>query len=432
MAKQRIVRVEDGSIAQEMGIRPGDVLRAINHKIVLDLIDYQAFVCSRHMVLDLEREGEGYRLDFLKDPYRPLGLGFEQMLMSPQRDCVNRCLFCFVDQLPTSARSTLRVKDDDWRMSLMMGNFVTLTNVSDGELERIIQRRCAPLYISVHATDPQLRAKLLGQRRGAKIMEQLNALAAAGLTFHTQAVICPGLNDGDTLKRTMEELYALYPAAQSLALVPVGLTGHREGLYPLTPFDQAGAARLLDQAEAMRSRCLAETGDPFVYPADELYLLAGRDFPPDAAYGDYPQIENGVGLCRLLDTQYKEAWALADFSRARPGRVAIACGTSAAPFLDGMLKEKPVPGVTTVIYPVWNDFFGPSVTVSGLITGGDLMRAMKGVACDRLLISQAMLREGESVFLDNTTLAEVEAALGVDILAVSDGEALVKALAGIE
>ena len=431
MARQRIVQVEAGGIAQGLGVRPGDVLTAINGKPVVDLIDYQTFTCHRHLTLDLERQGQPYRVACAKDPYAPLGLGFEQMLMSPQRNCVNHCLFCFVDQLPAQARASLRVKDDDWRMSLMMGNFVTLTNVSDRELERIIRRRCAPLYISVHATDPQLRARMLGQPRGARIMEQLRALAQAGLSFHTQAVLCPGINDGAQLQRTMEELEALGPQALSLALVPVGLTGHREGLYPLRGFTREEARRVLDQAQAMAQGCLKRRGDPFVYPADEFYLLAGRDFPPDEAYGEYPQIENGVGLCRLLQAQYSRAWQEGGLDRARPGSAAVACGVAVAPFLRQMLAAMPVPGVQVQVYPVENRFFGPSVTVSGLLTGSDLMRAMAGVRCDRLLISQAMLREGEHVFLDGATLEQVRDALGVELIAVTDGQGLLEALAGI-
>ncbi|MGI6237295.1 MAG: DUF512 domain-containing protein [Candidatus Excrementavichristensenella sp.] len=432
MAAQRIIRVEAGGAADRAGVKEGDLLTAINGHPVLDLIDYQALSCRRRLTLQLLRAGTPVSLSLEKDLWQPLGLGFDQPLMSPRRDCINRCLFCFVDQLPGGARASLRVKDDDWRMSLMMGNFVTLTNVSEVELARIIRRKCAPLYISVHATEPRLRAKLLGQERGARIMEQLRALAEAGLSFHTQAVLCPGLNDGEALERTMEDLYELWPAARSLALVPVGLTGHRKGLYPIHPFRKEGAEKVLDMAEAMRGRALAEAGDLFVHPADEFYLIAGRPFPPEASYGEYPQIENGVGLCRLLESQFKAAQRELDPARVVPGKAVVACGVSVAPFLGELLEKFPIPGVRAEVRPLVNHFFGPSVTVSGLLTGGDLIRGLDGVRCNRLLISRAMLREGDTVFLDDRTVEEVEAALGQKITSVHDGEGLVRALSGWE
>ncbi len=425
-----VLGVEPGSIAQQLGIQSGDTLFTINGKHPVDLIDYQAFCAQEKMTLVVARGGEESEYRFTKDEYEPLGLTFEKPLMSRQRDCVNQCVFCFVDQLPSAARDTLRVKDDDWRMSLMMGNFVTLTNVSDAELERIIARRASPLYISVHTTDGDLRAKMLGTHLGAKIMDQLRALSNAQLTFHAQAVICPGYNDGAALDKTVRDLASLYPACRSLALVPVGLTGHREGLCDLKPFDRAGAAQVIDQAEGFRRELRKALGEAFVHAADEFYLLAGRDFPSDQEYEDYPQIENGVGLCRLLEHEYVEAWREADFSTVEPQSVAIACGTSVAEFLTSMLNAHPVPGVKVSVTATENAFFGSSVTVSGLLTGGDLMRAMAGVKCDRLLISGAMLREGGDAFLDDTTLSQVERALNKKIYAVNGGEDLLAKLMG--
>lgn len=380
------------------------------------------------MVLLVGRAGEEREYRFSKDEYEPLGLTFGSSLMSRQRDCVNQCLFCFVDQLPPCARDTLKVKDDDWRMSLMMGNFVTMTNVSDKELARIIARHASPLYISVHTTDPELRAYMLGTRLGAKLMDQLRALCEAGMSFHAQAVLCPGINDGAALERTIRELFEMAPACLSLALVPVGLTGHREGLSPLRPFTRDEARAVIELAERWRARGLKERDDAFVHPADEFYLIAGLDFPSDEEYGDYPQIENGVGLCRLLEREYVEAWREADFSRVPAARIAIACGTSVAPFMRAMLAAHPVPGVEVAVHALTNGFFGPTVTVSGLLTGGDLMGQLKGIAADRLLISSTMLREGGDVFLDDTTLRETEQALGIEIQAVTGGEALLRAL----
>ncbi|MEG2709618.1 MAG: DUF512 domain-containing protein [Clostridia bacterium] len=427
----RIVRVDAGSVCARAGLLPGDMLLSINGRRLRDFIDYQAFTCATRLTLSIARGEARLEFSLRKGRYDPMGLGFDQPLMSCQRDCINHCLFCFVDQLPAHTRPTLRVKDDDWRMSLMMGNFVTLTNVSEQELDRIIARRCAPLYISIHATDPTLRARLLGQEKGAQGYAQLTKLAQAGLSFHTQAVLCPGLNDGPALDQTMRELLLLWPHARSLAVVPVGLTTHREGLYPIAPYDRAGAARVLEQIDAVREKCLAELGDPFVHPADEFYLLAGRDFPTDEAYGDYPQIENGVGLCRLLETQYRSAWRDADFSKVRPARVVLACGVSVAPFLQKLLDDMPIPGVDCEVRATENHFFGPTVTVSGLLTGSDLIRTLSGCAAERILICESMLREGEDVFLDDMPLTSVTRTLGVPIIKVSSGEALVNALSGL-
>ena len=425
-----IAGLEPESIADQLGICAGDVLLTINGQHPVDLIDYQAFCCVERMSLVVARADEQLEYRFTKDEYEPLGLTFDKPLMSRQRDCVNKCMFCFVDQLPPHVRPTMRVKDDDWRMSLMMGNFVTLTNVSDKELGRIIARRAAPLYISVHAVDPDLRAKLLGQKLGSKLMGQLNRLKEAGLSFHAQAVVCPQLNDGAALDETIRTLSAMYPACLSLALVPVGLTAHREQLATLQPFDREGASAVVDMAEGWRTRCRETLDDPFVHPADEFYLIAERDFPPDEDYGDYPQIENGVGLCRLLETEFAEAWHEADFTKVEPAQVAIACGTSVAPFLRTLLDTYPVPGVTVAVHALTNGFFGSSVTVSGLLTSGDLITQMKGVRADRLLITSTMLREGGDAFLDDGKLDDVKRALNIEIHTVGNGEALLSALTG--
>lgn len=425
---QRITGVTDGSLAHQLGVRPGDELMTLNGRDVADLIDYQAFSCTEKVVLLTRRDDEELEYRFTKDAYEPLGLQFDRPLMSRMRDCVNRCLFCFVDQLPKNARPSLRVKDDDWRMSLMMGNFVTLTNVSDRELARIIERRVSPLYISVHATDGALRAKLLGRESGSKIMAQLRSLKDAGLSFHAQAVLCPGLNDGAALEKTIADLVALSPSALSLALVPVGLTGCREGLCPLAPYDRAGAQRVLDAADRWREKCLKDMGTAFVFPADEFYLLAGRELPADEAYEDYAQIENGVGLVRRFETEYEEAWRAG--GAARPGSYVLACGTSFAPRLTSLLERLPVPGVSARVVSVENRFFGGGVTVSGLLTGSDLIRALADEPADAVLLSASMLRDGGDVFLDDLTPADVEAAIHKKIIPVQGGAELHRALTG--
>ena len=295
-----IVSVDPGSPAARAGIRGGDRLARINGANIVDFIDYQALSAQRRLTVRVLRSGEAMDFAVRKDEYAPLGLNFETPMMSGTRLCCNKCLFCFVDQLPDSARDTMRVKDDDWRMSLMMGSYVTLTNVSDRELQRIIDRHCSPLYISVHCTDPDLRTHLLGTPRARRLMDQLNKLSGGGVEFHCQCVLCPGINDGPALDRTIRELSAI-PGARSLALVPVGLTGHREGLSALRVYRPEEARAVVDLAEAWRERLLAERGTRFVFPSDEFYLQADRPIPPDEAYEGYEQIDDGVGLLRLLE-----------------------------------------------------------------------------------------------------------------------------------
>ncbi len=426
----RIRRVEPGSLAGRLGLRAGDRLVSIDGQSILDLIDYQALCCTQKLRVVVERGGKQTEYSIEKDDYEPLGLEFEGQLMSGVRNCCNECVFCFVDQLPGNSRATLHVKDDDWRLSLMMGNFVTLTNVGPRELDRIIARRASPLYISVHATDPALRARLLGTPRGANILWQLNKLSKGGIRFHLQAVICPGLNDGEALDRTLSDLAALHPAALSLALVPVGLTTHRLGLNALKPFDAAGATRLLNQVYAWRGKLKKELGTGFVQAADEFYLMAGRPFPDEGDYEGYPQIENGVGMCRLLEREFDEAYRAAGWT-AKNARLAIACGVSVAPFLEKLIQNHPLQGVETCVIPVENGYFGPTVTVSGLLTGQDLIRGLQNIKADRVLITECMLREGDDVFLDGMTLNDVSKALGLEFLPVGRrGDQLLDALRG--
>ena len=418
---QRIVSVDGGSLAQAAGIRAGDELLRVNGETVVDLLDYEALCADARVRLRVRRGGEETEYDVEKDEYEPLGLNFETPLMSGMRLCCNKCLFCFVDQLPQNARPSLRLKDDDWRMSLMMGNYVTLTNVSDHELDRIIRRHASPLYISVHAMEPGLRSRILGTPRGARLPEQLKRLAGGGIEFHAQAVLCPGLNDGEALADTIEKLAAMHPAARSLALVPVGLTDCREGLHPLHKYTPEEARGVLDIAERWRERLLKKLGTRFVFPSDEFYLAAGRPLPEDGEYEDYEQIDDGVGMLRLLETEFSEAYADLPEERKQPGggkTLLAACGVSAAPFLRQMFAAHPLTGLTVDVRALENGFFGPSVTVSGLLTGGDLVRGLQGAEGAAVLISECMLRDGEQVFLDDMTLEEVSRALKKPVIPV--------------
>ena len=423
-----IVSVDRGSPAARAGIRAGDRLTRISGVTVVDFIDYQALSVQRRLTVQVLRDGQTLDFPIRKDEYAPLGLNFETPMMSGTRLCCNKCLFCFVDQLPGNARDTMRVKDDDWRMSLMMGNYVTLTNVSDAELARIIERRCSPLYISVHCTDPDLRTHVLGTPRARRLMDQLKKLSDGGIEFHCQCVLCPGINDGPALDRTIRELSAL-PGARSLALVPVGLTGHREGLTELRTYRPQEARAVVALAESWRAKLLEARGTRFVFPSDEFYLQANWPIPPDEAYEGYEQIDDGVGLLRLLDTEYQEAWRQLpeNMRKAAPGgkALAIACGKSAGDFIRQMLQDYPVTGANISVYALENTYFGPTVTVSGLITGGDLTRQMAGVDCEAIMVTTCMLRD-DDLFLDDMTLEEAVGRLGKPIRPVGRrGEDLV-------
>lgn len=429
---QRILSVEPQSPAARAGLKAGDLLLRIGNEPVIDFLDYQALTAERKLEITVRRDGQEKTLRIRKDEYADLGLSFEKPMMSGMRMCCNKCLFCFVDQLPGNVRPTMRVKDDDWRMSMMMGNYVTLTNVSDRELTRIIERHASPLYISVHAADPQLRAHILGQERGKKLLDQLKKLSDGGIEFHTQAVLCPGVNDGDALEDTIRRLIEI-PGALSLALVPVGLTGHRDGLTPLKPYTKEQAQAVIEIANRWREKLLKERGTRFVFPSDEFYLQAGIEVPSDEEYEDYGQIDDGVGLLRLLETEFSEAYdELPEADKRADGekkQVLIGCGLSAAPFLEKLMDEHPLTGVRVKVVGVENRFFGPTVTVSGLITGRDLTGRLKGEVGEKVFITECMLRSEGDRFLDDMELHEAEQILGKPIIPVGRrGDELLTAL----
>ena len=427
--------IENGSIADQLGIRPGDQLKSINHEPIVDFIDYQALCCQEKLNIEFVRDGVTTEYEFEKDEYEPLGIEFEYDMLGKTRECVNHCRFCFVDQLPAGMRQSLSVKDDDWRLSLLMGNFVTLTNVSDAELERIIRRKASPLYISVHATDPDVRKHLLRPMTSFDIMDQLRRLAEGGIQFHAQAVVCPGINDGAVLEKMIDDLAAMYPSCLSLAVVPVGLTGHRSALDDIKPFTQADAQHLIYLTDKKRRELKKKLGTLFVFPSDEMYIIAGYDLPSDADYEDYAQIDNGVGLVRQLFTEFDDAYFELPAKFKKSGRalktLCIACGTSVQPLMKRFLEEHPISGVSIRVCAVKNRFFGESVTVSGLITGGDLIYRMQNEKCDAILITECMLRSGEEVFLDDMTLTEVKRRLGVNVIPVGrSGEDLLETILG--
>lgn len=413
---------------------PGDRLVSINGKEIEDVLDYKYFCYDTRLTVELEDENGHRRLVKIKKPEGgELGLEFESYLMDSARACRNHCLFCFVDQLPRGMRKTLYFKDDDARLSFLTGNYITLTNLSGREIERIIDLHISPISVSVHATDPALRAKLLGSETAAAGYALVKRLAEGGITMNCQIVCCPGYNDGEALQKTMEDLAALYPEVNSVSIVPVGLTEHREHLAKLKPFDRAGALETVRRIDAFGEVCLEKCGSRIFFPSDELFLKAGLPIPDDEYYEDYAQLENGVGLIRLQEVEFLASLGYDELS-CDGVPFSIATGVSAAPFLEKLLvtaREK-YDTIDGRVYPIVNDFFGHTIDVAGLITGRDLIAQLRGkVLGSRLLIPQTMLRDGEGVFLDDVTLEDVERELNVTVLPVEvDGGDLLRAMLG--
>lgn len=434
-----ITAVEPGSPAQRSGLEAGDSLCAINGETIVDEIDYQALISASRLKLDIKRkDGKRKNITLRKQEWEPLGLHFGQSMTLSPRTCHNKCVFCFIDQMPTGLRDTLYVKDDDWRYSLMMGNFVTLTNVSDEEMDRIIKRKASPLYISVHATDPALRCRMMNNRFAGSLMDKLRRLKDAGIRFHCQIVVCPGYNDGDILLNTLLDLRSLAPAAMTVAMVPVGLTKCREGLEPLVPFTAEDAAALLDSIAPFQEECRKTLGTTFAFPSDEFYCLCGRTIPDEDWYEGFPQIENGVGLLRRLEMEMEEAQFFDDEPDApSPHRnYLIATGVSAAPHIKRLCKRFAPEGVSVKVLPVINHFFGETVTVTGLLTGGDVLSALTPENiqdCDTLLLCAVMLRHERDLFLDDMSYDEFckRSPLPVQLVE-NDGQALYEALRGRE
>lgn len=430
-----IVTIDRRSPAERAGIRPGEKLISINGHDVADVLDYRFYSYDKNPELVLESGDTRRTLRVKKPEGEDLGLNFETYLMDKARSCANRCVFCFVDQMPPGMRETLYFKDDDARLSFLMGNYITLTNLSQREIQRIIDLRISPINISVHATDPAVREALLRSRRAGEVMEIMGRFADARIRMNCQIVACPGINDGAALERTLADLSTLYPSVESVAIVPVGLTSYRDDLPHLEPYTAAQAADVIDRTEAFAADFMKKNGTSLAWCSDEFYLLAGRPLPDKGYYEDMNQLENGVGMLRLLQSQAR--LALEDGAEAGdPAPFALATGVSAAPFLEELaaLAQKACPAAAGRVYPIRNDFFGHSITVSGLVTGRDLIAQLRGKDLGRrLLIPSNMLRAGERVFLDDVSVEDVERALGVPVWPVEaeDGFALADAMLGI-
>ncbi len=426
-----IEEVQPHGVAYRRGIRAGDSLVAINGEPILDEIDYQALTNRQKLdVLIRHPDGTEETVRIIKAREAKLGLKIADTLACRPYPCKNKCVFCFIDQMPPGMRDTLYVKDDDWRLSLMMGNYITLTNVDEKEFQRILRRKASPLYISIHATNPDVRVAMMKNPNARFIMDRLRALRDAGLRFHCQIVLCPGYNDGEILKDTLTTLSSLWPAARSAALVPVGLTKFRQGLAPVQPFDRESARAVMAIAHDYQQKLLDEIGTRFVFPADEMVLISGEELPSEEEYEGYPQLENGVGLLRKFENALAAASNETAVS-AVPRRVRIPCGASIAPVMRRWVSQYGPKGVSVAVQPIRNTFFGETVTVTGLITGGDLKEQLKGADEDEILLCANTLRAEGDLFLDGMSLADLRASLPMPLTVVPNtGADLFHALLG--
>ena len=431
----RILNVLPSSPAAKAGIRTGESIVSVNGDKILDEIDYQALIQHAHLEIEISGEsGELRTVSIAKSVWEPLGLQLDETVAMKPRHCRNHCVFCFIDQMPPGMRDTLYVKDDDWRLSLMMGNYVTLTNVDETEFIRILRRKASPLYISVHATDPAVRSAMLRNPNAGIIMERLTALKNHGLQFHAQIVLCPGINDGPVLRRTIEDLASLWPSALSVAIVPIGMTRYRDHLPKIPAVDAEMADRLISVIGSYQQSFQKSFGTRFVFLSDEFYCLCGREMPEEEFYEDYPQIENGVGMIRQFADECRDAFEEIQSSgiihQAHvPVRIAIPTGVSVFPHIEKLVHQYAPEWVDAEVIPVENRFFGPSITVTGLIVGEDLLSALKDKIFDRVLISESMLQENGDRFLDDMTLNQVAGVLGKPVCVVRNtGEAFIEAL----
>lgn len=438
MKEHVIKRIVPGSIAQELELSSGDKLLAVNGREVEDVFDYHYLTNEEYLtVLVRKKNGEEWELEIEKEYEEDLGIEFENGLMDDYKSCHNRCIFCFIDQMPPGMRDTLYFKDDDSRLSFLQGNYVTLTNLKDHDIQRIINYKLGPINISIHTTNPALRCSMLNNRFAGEALGRVRQLYEAGIPMNAQIVLCKGINDKEELKRSIEDLTEYLPVMESVSVVPVGLSRYREGLYPLEPFTQEDAREVISLIHEWQEQCYAARGTHFVHASDEWYLLAGSELPPEERYDGYPQLENGVGMLRLLETEFEEALEEAakggnGSSPQEPRTVSIATGVLAAPWIRALADEfsRQFPGYRVVVYPIINRFFGEQITVSGLLTGQDILAQLTGRELgERLLLPCNLLRSGEEVFLDDMTLTEMKKALQVHIdIVESNGHHLLECL----
>ncbi len=447
-----VKEVMPGSIAEEMGIEAGDVLLSINDNLIEDVFDYRYLMKDEYVeALVRKADGEEWLLEIDKDYDEDLGVEFENGLMSDYRSCSNKCIFCFIDQMPPGMRETLYFKDDDSRLSFLQGNYITLTNMTERDVERIVKMQLAPINISVQTTNPELRCMMLHNRFAGEKLRFLDLFYRGHVEMNAQIVCCKGVNDGEELRRSLTDLMRYLPFMRSVSVVPAGITRFREGLYPLTLFTKEEAGQIVDMIESYQKVCFDQYGLHFVHASDEFYLLAERDLPEEERYDGYIQLENGVGMMRLFREEFREAMRALyidqnsqensnsrngkkrRISRSDPGGVkrtlTVATGKLAFSVIREAAEElcRVCPGLVIRVFPIRNDFFGETITVAGLVTGQDLIAQLKERQQagedlgDALLIPANMLRSGEQVFLDDVTVSQVEQALGLSVLVVEPG-----------
>jgi len=424
-----VTEVEKHSTAEKAGIRAGDVLLSIDAHPIRDILDYRFFLTEETILLELKRNEKVFSVQIKKGRYDDIGLEFETFLMDRKRRCANKCIFCFIDQNPCGMRETVYFKDDDARLSFLMGNYVTLTNVNEEELQRIVQMRLSPVNVSVHTTNPELRVKMLGNPRAAKIMDQLKILSEGGIDINCQIVACRGINDGAELERTILDLETLYPAVQSIAVVPAGLTRHREGLTPISPYDKESSKEILRIVETYGKKYLEKYDLRLVYAADEFYLAAEKELPSEAEYDGYPQLDNGVGLLRcsreeLLDEiRYRKEEGLWDKLSQKPLSITLLTGMAAKNYLEEIAEAimQALPFLTLRVRAVKNRFFGETVTVAGLLCGCDLVQAAREENPEILFIPAVSLRHERDLFLDDYSLEQLKKEVKCPVYIIENG-----------
>ena len=431
----RIFSVNKNSHAEKKGILPSDMLISINGNEINDVLDYRFYLTDKKLLLVLSRNGKEYSVLINKKEYDDIGLEFETYLMDSKKSCKNKCVFCFIEQLPKGLRDTLYFKDDDARLSFLMGNYITLTGLKDSDVDRIIKMHMSPINISVHTTNPELRCKMMNNRFAGKSLEYLKKFADNNISINCQIVLCKGLNDGDELINTMHDLASLYPSVSSVSIVPAGLTKYRDGLYPLEVFTPEETRKIILKVQNFALLCKKEYGSSIFYCGDEMYIKAGLEIPSAEYYEDFTQIENGVGMIASMLEEFEFALENISETPVLPRKVSVATGNAAYEFIKKLTKrlEDRFKGLEVYVYNVDNDFFGHNITVAGLITGGDLINQLRGkILGEKLFLPRTMLESEGKLFLDNIEFEDLKKELKVEVETVNnDGEEFLYKILGI-